>query len=219
MILKELYLYPDLTEYPQNLTGTVRDQTRCLCNYLERNILKKIRFKAEGFKRICVIGSSNPKNAANINSSNVACIEVEFSESEYLSKAGNELDEYYISLISEGLANLAKQHPIPLEELHQGLESFRKDGYKNEWVHKSKALKGTDLRASLNCKLTNQNFTLTLRMEKGGRVVYENEVLNTPPDEIVFAPKFKDLIVAEGNIQVTNKFGEVIYELPIAEVV
>jgi len=219
MILKELYLYPDLTEYPQSLTGRVRDQTRCLCNYLERNVLKKTRFKTEGFKRVCIIGSREPKKTATINSSNIVSVDVKFSESEYSSKSGKELDEYYITLLTEGLTNLGSQHSIPLDELYQGLESYRKGAYENEWVHKSKALKGTGLRASLNCKLTNHNFTLTLRVAKDSKVIYESEVLNTPPDEIVFAHMFKDLIVTESGFQVTNKFDEVIYEQSISEMV
>ena len=219
MILRELYLYPDLVQYPQNLTGTFRDQTRCLCNYLERNVLKKLKFKADGFKRICIIGTSNPKNKVTVNSSNVACIEVLFSEDEYLSKSGNELDEYFINMLNVGLNKLDEQKQIPLEELCSGLESFRNNAYKNEWVHKSKVIKGTGARANLNCVLTKQSFTLTLSVHKDDIVVLEKEVLNTPPDEIAFTHLFKDLLTSDDALLVNNKFGEIIYELSIKSVV
>ena len=216
MILKELYLYPDLVQYPESLTGAVRDQARCLCNYLERTVLKKLRFKTEGFKRICVIGSRSPKQSAHINTSNVACVEVKFSEGQCSSGSGIELDEYFISLLTEGLDNLNKQYPIPVTELKNGLEEFRNNGYKNEWLHQSKAIKTKGLKASLYCKLTNKNFSLTLAVSNGDSVVFEKEVLNTVPDEIVFVPMFKELIVSESTLQLTNKTGKVVYDIPLS---
>lgn len=218
MILKELYLYPDLAKYPKDLTNCMRDKTRCLCNYLERNVLKRLRFKTENFKRICVIGSQEPNEKVIVNTSNVACVEVRFDENEYLSMSGVQLEEYFISLLLEGLANLDKNHPIPIAELSKGVESFRNDGYKNQWVHKSKAIKGTGLKANLNCVLTTEKFILTLSICKDNNVVYENEVLNTPPDEIVFVPMFKDLVINESELQITDKFGGIVYELSISEV-
>jgi hypothetical protein len=217
MILREIYLYPDLRQYPDDITGNVRDQTRCLCNYLERNTLKPLRYKTEGFKRICVVGSKESSGKVFVNSSGVACVDVKFSESEYQSNSGN-LEEYFISLLSEGLSKIDEQLSIPLAEIYEGLRSFRDGGYENEWVYKTKTIKGTGLKASLHCKLTVEAFSLSLMVSKGKKLVCKKSVLNTPPDEIVFAPMFKDLVATDTDLRITDKFGDTIFEMPVAEV-
>ena len=217
MILKELYLYPDLVEYPSGVTDIFRDQTRCLCNYLERTALKSIRFNSEGFKRICVIGSATPNDIVTINSCNVACINTNFDPEVYKSNSKVELQEYFISMLCNGLNNLSQQVSIPIQEIESGIESFRKAGYKNEWIHKSKKLKGSKLLVSLKCELTVDDFILRLCVTKQEEIIFVEEILKTAPDEIVFVSKFKDIICNEGVCQVSDKFGEIIYERNISD--
>lgn len=217
MILKELYLYPDLVEYPGGITDVFRDQTRCLCNYLERTALKSTRFKSEDFKRICVIGSKTPNDTVTINSSNVACITTSFDPEEYASKSDVELQEYFISMLCNGLDSLSQKESIPIQEIEAEIESFRKAGYKNEWIHKTKKLKGNKLVVSLKCELTVNNFILRMCVTKQKTTVFEEEILKTEPDEIVFTSKFKDIMCNEDVCQVTDKFGEIIYERNISD--
>ena len=76
MILRDIYLYPDLVEFPQELTSTFRYQTRSLCNFLERNVLKRLKFETDGFRRLCIIGTSAPKEGVFVNTAKAACVEV-----------------------------------------------------------------------------------------------------------------------------------------------
>ncbi len=38
MILKEIYLYPDLGEFSDEIIHPFRDQSRSICNFLERSL-------------------------------------------------------------------------------------------------------------------------------------------------------------------------------------
>ena len=87
MILREIYLYPDLTAYPREFTSNVRFATRSVCNYLERCWLKPLKLQGD-FKRVCVIGSAVPRPVCTINSdSNCGLSAAELAElSEELQK-------------------------------------------------------------------------------------------------------------------------------------
>ncbi|MGZ0077873.1 hypothetical protein [Methylomonas sp. YC3] len=83
MILKNIFLYPDLVEFANREQDLliVKDQTRHLCNYLERR-LAVLKFHADGFNRICVIGKSQPQEM-HINSSSVLAVYIPFNMEEF----------------------------------------------------------------------------------------------------------------------------------------
>jgi len=220
MILKELYLYPDLVEYPKEITSAVRDQTRCLCNFLERNSLKKIKFKTESFKRICIVGHDVPDKKVFINSCNVAVKEAIFDKYlyDFRKKSEQDLHEFFISWLMSGLECLNEQLAIPLENIEEGVQLFRDGDYKNEWIYKSKKIAGTNYKATLKCCLTMNEFKLYLVIDSKSEVIAEELVITTIPDEIVFVRKFNDLVVHNGIVQVLDKFGDLVFEYNVANI-
>ncbi len=216
MILKELYLYPDLVEYSDNVTDPFRDQSRSICNFLERE-LKPVKFKTSGFKRICFIGKSVAGNKCWVNSSNVLTVEVEFDEKQYLALAKEELNPYFITLLKAGLAKCREQFEIPLEHLISSLESFSAGGYVNKWCFKTKQIKELGIKCALNGQLTTDNFLLTLVVSKSKEVIYDKEILKTVPDEIVFAPMVKDICLEGDKLTVSDKFGDPTFQLAVNE--
>ena len=102
MILRDFYLYPELTEYAHDTTVPFRNQSRSICNYLGRQI-KTLKYGSAGFRRICFIGSSHPNPECTINSSNVLSVEIPFDESEFHSIQKIELNRYFGKMIETGI--------------------------------------------------------------------------------------------------------------------
>jgi len=181
-------------------------------------VLKDLRYTTENYRRLCVIGSEQPDEEMSVNSCNVAGVETYFDVEEYKTKSESELQEFFISLLLKGLSNLEEQL-APIEKIKAGIETFRNEGYKNNWIHKSKKIKGTKLKASLHCNLTMNEFKLVLSVADGNDVKFEKQILETAPDEIAFQHKFKDIVFKENNVLVVDKLGGVLFELPINEVI
>lgn len=212
MILKEIYLYPDLIEFDKSVVGIFRDQSRSICNYIERH-LKAIKFKSEGFKRICFVGKKKPSDLAYINSSKVLIVEVFFDEGTYNNLTDDELDLYFFNALSGGVDKVKEQFSIPSEAIYSRLNDFQKENYVNQWLFKKKNFKALGIQCSLNCELTKINFTLTLQIFTSDALVFEVEVLKTAPDEIVFTPLFKDVVCAEGRLLILDKFGDEVFSV------
>lgn len=216
MILKELYLYPDLVEYEQSTVNPFRDQSRSICNYLERH-LKKIKFNANGFKRICFVGKRKPRYEVFVNSSNVLVVEIPFDEEEYKALKRNQLNAFFLELLIVGIERCRKHYDIPKGELLEWLDNFNKIGYVNRWIFKTKTIKELGAKCTLKCNLTLDAFYLNLDIVKGEKLIFSREILSTAPDEIVFVPMFKDVSLINGHIVVLDKYKEPVYSISVNE--
>ncbi len=214
MLLKHVYLYLNLDEYPDALTTAFSFRTRYLCNFLERR-LHRMRFHAEGFSKICVQGCHQPVSDCPIVPDNAVVPTVAFDEPTYAALGPGEEHEYFIAMLTQGLEKCARAHPIPLAELLAGIDEFRRGGYRNEWTHQTKLLRPAGLRASLLCSLDPERFRLTLRLDKQGSTVFEQQILDTKPDEIIFVPDFKEVVLEGGEVVVKRKRGERLFAVSL----
>ena len=71
MLLKHIYLYLNLDEYPASVATPFGFSTRYLCNFLEQRI-QPLKFAAEGFSKICVQGRHRPLDDCPIVPENAA---------------------------------------------------------------------------------------------------------------------------------------------------
>lgn len=216
MILKEIYLYPDLVGFPDEVVREFRDQSRSICNYLERAI-KPVKFNSDGFKRICFIGSGSPEIRCYINSSKVLIVEVKFDKSEYFSISDHELNGYFKRLIENGINKCGDEYLIPKNELLTALAEFESNGWLNEWQFKKNTFKEYGIECVLDCKLTTSEFSLFLNVSNKSGMIWSDCVLKTVPDEIVFVPKFKDIRIEDEKLIVVDKFGDVTYGVSLHE--
>ena len=216
MILKELYLYPDLVEFEDDIVHPFRDQSRSICNYLERQ-LKPVKFDANGFKRICFIGKNEPNSECYVNSSKVLIVEIFFDEKKYKSLEKDQLNTFFSEMLVSGIEKCQKQYKVPVDELLKGLENFFENGCLNRWTFKTKSLKDIGVKCALECELTIEAFYLSLVFYKGKEILLTREILKTEPDEIVFTPMFKDLKLDESTLVVTDKFGDAVFSATLDE--
>jgi hypothetical protein len=67
------------------------------------------------------------------------------------------------------------------------------------------------VQASLSCHLDTEKFTLTLKLERKGMTLFEQQILETKPDELIFAYRFKDVVAEDNRVVVKDKFGKPIF--------
>jgi hypothetical protein len=210
MILKEIYLYPDLVDFHEDVVNPFRDQSRSICNYLERQ-LKPIKFKTEGFKRICFIGKTNPEPGHFINSSNVLIVEVRFDEQKYKTLGTDQLNEFFYEMLKSGIEKCQEQCDISGGALLDALKSFQENGWQNKWIFKEKSIKAKGVKCALECELTINNFQLHLVFYRLKERILSRKILTTEPDEIVFSHLFKDISIDGEILVILDRFGNAIY--------
>lgn len=214
MLLKHVYLYLHLDEYPPALATPFGFRTRYVCNFLERR-LRELKYQADGFSKICVQGRHQPLETCPIVSEHAALPTVLFDQAKYESLSSGDEHEFFLAMIAEGLGRCAQEHEIPLAELTAALDEFRRGGYRNEWTHLSKLLRPVGLHASLLCSLDPERFRLILKLDKKDATVFEQQILETKPDELIFAHRFKEVVVDGDSIVVKDKFGKQLLSVPL----
>jgi hypothetical protein len=216
MILKELYLYPDLVDFKDDIVHPFRDQSRSICNYLER-VLKPIKYDTKGFKRICFIGKNKPNLECFVNSSKVLIVEIYFDEKKYKSLEREQLNSLFSQMLISGVEKCQGQYEIPRDELLRGLADFCESGYVNRWTFKTKLIKDIGVKCALECELTTDTFYLNLVFYKGSEMLSTREILKTEPDEMVFTPMFKDISLEGDSLVIMDKFGDAIFSATFDE--
>lgn len=214
MLLKHVYLYLHLDEYPADLATPFGFRTRYVCNFLERR-LRELRCHADGFNKICVQGRRRPLEACPVVSDHAALPTVAFDQAKYESLRPGEEHEFFIAMIVEGLERCARQHRIPIAELRAAVEEFRRGGCRNEWTHQKKLLRQLGVQASLLCSLDPERFRLNLKLEKKGVAAVERRILETKPDELIFAHRFKDVLVDGDSVVVKDTFGKTTFSMRV----
>ncbi len=217
MLLKNVFLYLNPDEFPNELRSSFGFMNRYICNFLDR-YLHKIKFKSNGFSRICIQGCTDPSNSSDTVAGGALISKVSFDHEKFNLLQSDDYHEFFISMLLDGLHKCAKNHAIPLDEICSAITEFREGGYKNEWLHKSKLLRSFGATASLLCRLDINRFCLNLRIEKGKAVIFDKDILETEPDEIIFAYRFKDLIIESDCLVVKNKFGSTEFAVTLRDI-
>lgn len=210
MKLKNIYLYPDLVEFQSDAIQLFRDQTRYICNFLQRQ-LKSSDLETNGFNKICIVCKSMPRAACYVNSSNALIVEIPFSVEEYFSVAAEDLPDYFINLLSIGFNKASKEFYLPIDTLSAAIKLFRNIEYKNEWVYVEKNFKLIGLKCRLLCAFKVNYFSLTFEAIRGHELIFSQEILRTMPDEVTFSHRFKEMKFVDGQIVVTDKFGTILF--------
>ncbi len=212
MILRQIYLYlGDEPDLPVPYTYAFLLRSRSVCNYLEREVLARLRYRTERFNRIVLSARSAPRKGVFVNTEGAATVDIPFDRAAYERRSGEGLETlgtYYVERLREGVAKCARSVSVPEHEIVEGLDAFVAGGMKNEWVHKKRTFRALGLRAELDCRMTQEVFTLRLIVSDAGGPVLDRQILKAEPNEIVFGYRFKDIVLDRGHLAVTSKHGE-----------
>lgn len=206
---------------PEQFTGRNSDFLFASCyvsNYVTRGI-RKLRHDVEGFTTIAIEGFGNrAETVAKVVPDRALQVPVEFSLSAYDALGISERHEFYLEMLRVGIDKASVDFDVPLAATKQAIAEFREGGYRNSWVHASKPIQ-KGLKVLLRCDLDPQRFRLALQLQRGPDVVREWTVLETRPDELIFAHRFKSLLVEGPNVVVRSKFDDIEFSKPLDEIV
>ena len=136
---------------------------------------------------------------------NLLIIPIHFNELNYPKVMDKiKVNEYLIDRICEGIEQIKEEYPEIVENLINGITEFRKNDYECHWLHKKK--KHENLRIELHGYLDIKVFNLTLVIyNKNKEVLISKIILTTPPNEFSFKNRFKDIIIKENIVIITDK--------------
>jgi hypothetical protein len=216
MILKNIFLYPDLEEFHlrNNERYLIQCQTNFITNYLERQ-LKELKFEAKDFNQICFIAYEKEWQEQHVDSFKNLSIPVKINFNECLKINKDQLPDYFINLISNGLNELPAEFIVPKNELLNWLKNFKNDGYKNQWLFKERSFREFGIKCRLDCELTIDQFTLTLVVIKKGVEILNKIACTKVPSENIYHYFLNDVIIKDGKVLVIDKFKKAFLKVAI----
>ena len=206
-------------DYQENLNTskqyTLSFSFRCrfIGNYLRRQV-KLSKFEPKGYHRIS-INACQLTIPENKIFESWLCVYIPFNKDYYNSLTKEELPDFFLKMYREGIIKAQQTHELPMQFLLDKLIELKQNNYKNEWEFKSRTFKELGVKATLLCKMTMDNFSLSLILSRKTEVVFRREILNALPDETIYNFQFKDIILENNEIKVINEFNEPIYVLDL----
>lgn len=181
--------------------------TRFISNYFSKAI-RKYKFDTNGvFDMISIeLLPENKLEPTKISGLDVLETYLPFDPKRYEEIKGTEDCSYYLELLEQGFKKASEFKPIPLDTLLTLIDEFKKGACKNEWVHKKKRFKEDDLEVILRCEFTTNYFQLiaTINQISTKRELAKGIAMKTRPDEIHFQKMFKDILIYENFIIITD---------------
>jgi len=184
-------------------------RTGFISNYLSKQI-RKASFKTDETFRMISVRLGTEIRKPEIVLGDVLEVGLVFDQGRYEQIKGTEDCSYYLEIFEEGFRRAAEFKKIPLETLLNLIDEFSSSGCKNEWLHKKKRFKEADIEVALNCCFTTLDFRLvaTIIRISTKEELCSGVVLITEPDEIHFDYKFKDILIDEESIIITDSVDE-----------
>jgi hypothetical protein len=242
MKLKYLYVALEDEDYRYenlHLTSDFDFQIHFLFNYFTREIAK-VKFETKNFQFITIRGRKKPSQELVLKEHFKSLeIEIHFDEKKYKALYPfvneyplnglslkpilkvEEFNNFLFEMIMEALVKSKKLNAlIPYEFLLNTTLDFKANGFKNEWLYKSKTFKEFSIKTSLFCKLTCNYFSLELVIEKDKKEIFRKEILKTLPSAIIYKWEFKEILIDNGLLKIIRDDYEktILYELPLSTI-
>jgi hypothetical protein len=180
--------------------------SRFISNYLSIQI-RKLKSETDGtFNMIAVSPTLNIKNVCRVVGEKALDASISFNRDAYEQMTEYEKYEYYLKLLENGYKICSQYKRIPLDNLLNLHQTFRENGYKNEWLHKKKKFKEYGIDVILNCFFTSFDFHLNMSVcdIKSKTEIVSGTVIRTLPDEVCFTPLYKDIIIENDKLCITE---------------
>lgn len=181
--------------------------TRFISNYFSKAI-RKYKFDTNGVFNMISIAllPENDLKSTKISGADVLKTYLPYDQKRYEQIKGTEDCSYYLELLEQGFKKASEFKPIPLDTLLTLIDEFKKGGCKNEWIHKKKRFKELDLEVILKCEFTTNYFQLVtiINQISTKKELAKGIAMKTRPDEILFSGMFKDILIHDNYIIITD---------------
>ncbi len=198
--------YYDYIKSDNRIRFDFQKHTNFIDDYFSKAI-RKLKFKTDGsFNMLAVSPTEFEQKEPHIVPANALDINVGFDRKRYKKIKGSDDVSYYIELLEIGFKLASKSKEIPLESLLDIIDQFKKDGCKNEWVHKKKRFKEEDIEIQLICEFTTNYFQLRMIAAQisSKKELINGVILKTEAGVSIHERLYKDILI-EDDIIVTDK--------------
>ncbi len=161
-------------------------KSRCICNYLERALLR-IGFET-ALRRINIMcsRSSIEPQASKYTHEPILGVDISYDIPPVIDMEESVLQGHYAVMIVEGLRVAESFMELPMNECVSALREFELGGFKNEWVQARKSWSRVAMRSEVLARVTMDEFVLEQLMYSGDELVSTIEVAVTIPRELLF---------------------------------
>ncbi|WP_437918749.1 hypothetical protein [Sphingobacterium sp. LRF_L2] len=179
---------------------------RFISNFLSREIRKYNLESSDSFNMISIVSSLDKVKIKDNLSNSVLQAYVPLDIDYYENNKGIIRYEYALNLLEEGYYLCNEFKKIPLHELIMLHNDFRKKGYKNEWLYKKNKSKEHNIEVILKCIFNEEEFKLEMNVKDltTKSDLATGFVLRTLPDELFFSKLFKNVLINEREIIITE---------------
>lgn len=182
--------------------------TRFISNYFSKAI-RKHKYKTDGTYNMISVSPTEfeIKPTKLVGFGDVIRVNLTFDRNRYEKTKSTEDCSYYLELLEQGFKKASEFKIVPLEILLNIVMEFKQGGCKNEWLHKKKRFKEDDLEVILTCEFTTNCFKLiaTINQISTKKELISDVVIKTEPDEICFEGMYKDILINDDKIIITDK--------------
>ncbi|MFV8355478.1 hypothetical protein ACNQGB_04760 [Flavobacterium sp. XS1P32] len=185
-------------------------QTEFIDDYFSKAI-RKYKFKTDGtFNMIAISLTEFTIKPSSLVPSKVLDVELPFDKSRYDRIKGTKDCGYYIELLEQGFTKASEFKSIPLESLLNIIEEFKRDGYKNEWLHKKKKFKEQDLEIKLTCEFNAICFQViaTINQISTKKELTKGVIIRTETGVSIHQGTYKDILIDDLNVIITDSSNE-----------
>ncbi len=194
----------------ENYRSLFEYHARYVCHYLTQRIRKATTAVSLDYNLLCIKVGSEVE--PHIEMPEVLIVGVPFEKDTYECNQGSPNGAYYIGLVRRAMLRIDSKLTFPRVEMENIINEFEAANYVNTWRFKNKRFREVGIRAECTCRFTTNLFALhTLFYDlKTHQLLCEGDAIVTKPDEVYFSQTFKDVIVKNEKIVVTDYNG---YEL------
>jgi hypothetical protein len=148
----------------------------------------------------------NVDEGLNVRGERVVRIRLYFDKDHYISLKQIDKIKYCLVLLDRGCKQLFKKDIDTLLKLKSIFLQFQSENYKNEWLYKRKIFKKEKIEVLLNCDFTSKEFLLNIVVisKQNKEVLINENLIKTLPDKNCFYPLFKDIIILEDRLIITE---------------
>ncbi|HFG0566529.1 TPA: hypothetical protein ACGFUW_002311 [Flavobacterium psychrophilum] len=200
--------YDDYIVELNDLRYEVQKHFRFISNYFSKAI-RKHKYKTDGTYNMIAVEATEfeIKPTKLVGFGDVIRVNLPFDRNRYEKTKGTEDCSYYLELLEQGFKKASEFKEVPLETLLNIVMEFKQGGCKNEWLHKKKRFKEDDLEIILTCEFTTNCFQLiaTINQISTKKELISDVVIKTEPDEICFEGMYKDILINDDKIIITDK--------------
>lgn len=213
-IMKYIFIHPKVGLWSESKNQRIRDEERSLGFFLG-SYLQKYKLSYEKFDGVLFEGTSNIEEHISIQNK-LLIVPIIMLENGYPNEKNIVLiNEYLVSHLHIGLEKIAFNYKELADLIIQGIEEFKKNDYVCTWTHKKKKISKNSIE--LHCTLTVDCFRLSLFiLDARLEVVFSKNILETPPNEYSFKHRFKDIIISNNVLYITDYSNEKWFELDIS---